>query len=172
MCGLTRETLVVSTTTIESREWAQIRRVKDNLPPEHPLASSTDDVECFFSILRNTIGVDFTTKKVMIEWRKVCIEFAKRINPDIPFYYYTTNHDRFYEGDQDGFDVFKKSKSNPRNQRVKTQEQPGKLAIGTATLIKHGPKSTIRREFHMPAIEIAPPPTLNIEQIISSEHSY
>ena len=79
--GVTRETLVALTTTIESREWMRRRRVSVGLPPEHPRASSTDDVECFFSILRNTIGVNFTTRAVMLEWRKVCNEFSKRINP-------------------------------------------------------------------------------------------
>lgn len=123
--------MIALTTTIESREWARKRRVENSLPPVHPRASSTDDVECFFSILRSTIGSDFTTTKVMIEWQKECLEFAKRINPDLPFYYYTTTHDRFYEGDRDGFDVFKKSRSNPRNQRVKTQEQPGQFPIGS-----------------------------------------
>ena len=31
---------------------------------EHPGASSTDDVECFFSMLRDTVGKDFTLKEV------------------------------------------------------------------------------------------------------------
>ena len=95
--GLTRETLVTLTTTIESREWM---RTENGLLPEHPRSSSTDDIECFFSILRNTIGVDFTTKKVMLEWRKICQEFAKRVNPELPFFYYTAMHDRFYECDR------------------------------------------------------------------------
>ena len=142
------------------------------LHTEHPRASSTDDVECFSSILRNTIGVNFTTRAVMLEWRKVCNEFSKRIYPELPFYYYTATHDRFYECDRDSFDVSKPSKSNPRNQRVKAQEQPGNLTIGRATFIRPGPKSTIRREFHMRSIEIAPPPSSTIEQIIATEHSY
>ncbi len=122
--GWTRETLAALTTTIESREWMRRERAYNGLPPEHPRATSTDDVECFFSIMRNTIGADFTTKK-LLEWRKVCQEFSKRINPDLSFYYYTATHDRFYEGDRDSFDIFKPSKSNPRKQRVNTQEQPG-----------------------------------------------
>ena len=31
---------------------------------EHPCSSTTDDVECFFSILRDTVGKDFTLKQV------------------------------------------------------------------------------------------------------------
>jgi len=145
--GLTRETLVALTTTIESREWMRRRRAESGLSPEHPRSSSTDDVECFFSILRNTIGTDFTSKKVMLEWRKVCQEFSKRINPELPFYYYTSTHDRFYKCNRDSFDVCasKLSKSNPRHQRVKRQEQPGRFTVGRATMIQPGPKSTIRR---------------------------
>ncbi len=169
---MTRETLAALTTTIESREWMRRERAQNGLPPEQPRATSTDDVECFFSIMRNTIGANFTTKKVMLEWRMVCQEFSKRINPDLPFYYYTATHDHFYEGDRDSFDIFKPSKSNPRKQRVNTQEQPGKLAVGRATLIQPGPKSTIRRQFHMQAIETAPPPSVTIEQLIAIEHSY
>ena len=31
---------------------------------EHPRASTSDDVECFFSVLRDMVGKDFTHKKV------------------------------------------------------------------------------------------------------------
>ena len=37
------------------------------------------------------------------EWRKVCIEFSKRSDPDLPFYYHTTS-DHFYEGNMPAFD--------------------------------------------------------------------
>ena len=30
---------------------------------EHPRSSTTDNVECFFSILRETVGKDFTLKQ-------------------------------------------------------------------------------------------------------------
>ena len=72
--GMTRQTLIALTTTIESREWTHRSGAKEKLPPEHP---STDDVECFFSVLRNTIGTHFTSKSVIIECRKVCHEFSK-----------------------------------------------------------------------------------------------
>jgi len=49
---------------IESREWRRKFNHEHNIPIEHPRASSTDDVECFFSILRDTVGKDFTLKQV------------------------------------------------------------------------------------------------------------
>ena len=70
-----------------------------NLNPEHPRASTTDDVECFFSVMRDTVGKSFTLKRVQDEWMKICIEFNKRLDSGIPFFYSSTVHDRFYEGE-------------------------------------------------------------------------
>lgn len=63
---------------IESREWRREFCSKNGLPPEHPRASSTDDVECFFSVLRDNVGKDFTLKEVYYSWRKVTEEFIKK----------------------------------------------------------------------------------------------
>ena len=56
--GFTKETLVAVTTNIESREWRRQLCQK----PEHPRSGTSDDVECLFSVMRDTIGQDFTTK--------------------------------------------------------------------------------------------------------------
>ena len=45
-----------------------------------PRASTTDDVECFHS-MRDTIGKDFTTKQVQFGFRKVAMEFLRRMYP-------------------------------------------------------------------------------------------
>jgi len=62
--GFTRETLVALAANIESREWRRQYNAKDRIPAEHPRATSTDDAECFFSMLQNTVGKDFTLKEV------------------------------------------------------------------------------------------------------------
>ena len=149
------------------------RCISENIPLEHPRASSTDDVECFFSVIRSMVGEHFTSKAVMLKWRKLCNEFAKRIDSKLPFYYYTSTHDRFYEGEMQSFDVpgSKKSTSNPRNQRGRTVEQPGKLAAGRASLIKTG-HGSIRRQFHAIPTDMPPPPTATLEELISTEHAY
>ena len=49
--GLTRETLVA----IETRLWRSKFLSSPGLPPEHPRSSTTDDIECFFSVLRDTV---------------------------------------------------------------------------------------------------------------------
>ena len=41
----------------------------------------------------------------MQEWRKICIEFDKRLDPQLPFYYYTSDHDRYYEGERPSFNI-------------------------------------------------------------------
>ena len=116
------------------------------LPPEHPRASTTDAVECFFSLIRNMIGNHFTVKDIQFAWRKLCNEFTKRLDKELPFYYYTSRHERFFEGERPGFDIFQEPKSNPRHQRVRRREQPGNLVSGRATLVQSGAKS-IRRQF-------------------------
>ena len=62
--GFSRETLVALIADIESREWHRGFLAREGLPEEHPQASTTDDVECFFSVLRDSVGKDFTLKEV------------------------------------------------------------------------------------------------------------
>ena len=96
---------------IETREWRLEYNKNNGISPEHPRASTTDDVECFFSVLRDTVGKDFTLKvvfssndlcviicilyQVFYGWRKVCHEFLKRLDLDLPFYYHTSAHNHF-----------------------------------------------------------------------------
>ncbi|XP_063448946.1 uncharacterized protein LOC134728306 isoform X2 [Mytilus trossulus] len=88
--GFTRETFIDITANIESQEH---RRRQNNLMnyPEHPRASTTDDVECFFSMTRRQLGDTFTLKEFKSGWRKIVREFCKRLDPNIPFYYWTQN---------------------------------------------------------------------------------
>ena len=62
--GFSRETLIALAANIETREWRQEYNKNNGIAPEHPRASTTDDVECFFSVLRDTVGKDFTLKEV------------------------------------------------------------------------------------------------------------
>lgn len=62
--GFTRETLSALLVDIESREWRREYNQENDIPPEHPRASTSDDVECLFSVLRDMVGKDFTHKEV------------------------------------------------------------------------------------------------------------
>ena len=160
--GFSRETLVAVTTNIESREW---RRRSDHSTPEHPRSGTSDDVECFFSVMRDTVGKNFTTKQAKFAFRKVCIEFSKRLDVDLPFYYHTSTHTRFQEGND-----FSQPRHRPKrkNLRVPRREQPAAFAIRRATMPVRGSLS-IRPTFHNLPIDLPPPLT---EPIHLFEHSY
>ena len=56
--------MVALITNNESREWQRRKSTNAGLVAEHPRASTTDDIECFFSLMRDTIGQNFITKQV------------------------------------------------------------------------------------------------------------
>ena len=62
--GFTREVLIALAADIESREWRSQHNHRLGIPAPHPRSCTTDDVECFFSIMRDSIGKDFTLKQV------------------------------------------------------------------------------------------------------------
>ena len=64
MRGFTRETLIALAADIETRQWRRGFNLINGVPVEHPRSSTTDDVECFFSVIRDTVGKDFTLKQV------------------------------------------------------------------------------------------------------------
>ena len=144
---------------IETVEWK--RCVSSN--PENPCASTTDDVECFFSVLRDQLGKHFTLKQVKFEWRKVCNEFQKRTDPELPYYYYTSNHDRFYEGQRPSFN--EPSKAKKRKHRVPRRERL-LFVSGRASLPQRG-SGSVRSRFHNVPLELPPLAPTHL-----SEHSY
>ena len=152
--GFSRESLVAVIANIESREWRRIENIRDKRKPEHPRASSTD-VECFFSIMRDSIGKNFTTKQVKVGFRKACSEFTKRMDPDLPFFYHTSSHTRFYEGPLPDFSEAPKQQ---KKKRVPRREQPTAFAPRCATMPVRG-SLAVRAKFHNVPIELPPPPT-------------
>lgn len=67
VCGFTREVLTALIANIETREWRRREIAQSQVHAgtlEHPRASNTDDVECFFSVLRDHVGTNFTLKQV------------------------------------------------------------------------------------------------------------
>ena len=172
ICGFSRETLIAVTTDIESREQRRVTNMEEGLPPEHPRASTTDDVECFFSMLRDYVGKHFTVRQVQLEFRKMSLEFMKRMDPDLHFYYFTSAHDCFHEGPLPDFDQprprEKKSSQNPREMRVPQRDQLGSLITGRASMVTPGALST-RVKFHQVPVDLPPPPGEAIHMI---DHSY
>ena len=163
ICGFTREALSAVIADIETREYRRRYIAQHSLKVENPRSSNTDDVECFFSVLRDHVGPNFTLKQAQFAWRKVCLEFQKRINPELPFYYFTAAHDHFYEGPRPSFDkpVKKKAKRLPRRELVHSSS-------GRATLPVRG-SLTVRPKFHEQPVNIPPLSTI---QTHVAEHSY
>lgn len=93
------------------------------------------------------IGQHFTVRQVRYNWRKACCEFLKRLDPELPLYYYTSSHDRFYEGDLPLFDLPAESKRNPTNQRTRRRDRLSQMVYGRATLPEPGARST-RMQYH------------------------
>lgn len=167
MCGFTREVVTGLVANIETREWRRRDIAQHESLPEHPRSSNTDDVECFFSVMRDQIGLNFTLKQVQFAWRKVCLEFQKRISIDLPFYYFTSSHDRFYEGPRPSFNQARdklKSRRLPRSEQI----HAASLASGRATLPVRG-TLTVRPKFHKHPVDIPPPSDI---PAYVAEHTY
>ena len=147
MCCFTREVLTALIANIQTRR-KEIAGSQSKVP-EHPRASNTDDVECFFTVLCDHVGTNFTLKQAKFVWRKVCHEYQKRIDPSLPFYYFTSSHDRFYEGPRPSFNKPPKQK---KSKRIPRSEQVASLISGRATLPVRG-TLTVQPQFHQHSFE-------------------
>ena len=159
--GFTRETVYALTTGIESVEWKRRQGVLEN-----PRSGTTDDVECMFSIMRDLTGKHFTLREARYTWRKVCIEFTKRLDPDLGFYYFTSSHDRFIEGERPDFD--QKSTRKSSNIRPRRRERPSNLMYGLATFPQAAAQS-LRVKYHNLPVDVPPPPGTSSHL---SDHAY
>ena len=154
-------------TNIEGTEHRRREKSIDGASPEHPRTCSTDDVECFFSVMRDTIGKNFTSKEVRYGFRKICNEFMKRLNPDLPFFYHTSSHTRFLEGPLPGFNQ-SSVKNRRKHARVSRREHLAAFVPGRASMPVSGSLS-VRAQFHNQPVELPPPPNT---PSIPFEHSY
>ena len=83
ICGLTREIIVGLVANLETRQQRREEYTERDLPPEHPRASSTDDVEGIIALFHEVIGVVFDTKEFYDEFPKIMNEFSKKSDPDL-----------------------------------------------------------------------------------------
>ena len=97
------------------------------------------------------------------------MEYVKRIDPDLPFYYFALAHDRFHERPLPDFDQprprEKKSSQNPPNPR---RDHLGTLITGCASMVTLRALST-RVNFHQVPVDLPPPPGEAIHMV---DHSY
>lgn len=57
------------------------------LPPEHPRASATDDVEGIIALKHEILGDIFDVKQFLDAQPKILRELTKRNDPDLEFFY-------------------------------------------------------------------------------------
>ena len=129
---------------------------------------STDDVECFFSLMCDIIGQNFTSEEIKFGMRKIISQFSKCVDTDLPFYYYTSAHSHFYEGSHPDFN--KAPQKQLKEKRLPRREQPGAFVPRRATMPIRGSLAlAVRPKFHNLPLELPPPPT---GPIFLHEHSY
>lgn len=105
--------------------------------------------------------------QVWYGWRKICAEFVKRNDPELPFYYYTSAHTRFYEEDMPDFNQPPKKQRELR--RPPRRELLSMNAGSRVTFPVRGSES-IRARFHNVPVNLPPPPGSKYE--VLDEHSY
>ena len=76
---MTREVITGLVANIETREQRRKDYAERMLRPEHPCASSTDDVEGIMSLFHEMLGAVFDMKEFFDEFPKILNEFAKRM---------------------------------------------------------------------------------------------
>jgi len=97
----------------------------------------------------------------------VTFEFLKRIDPDLPFYYHTSSHNQFYEGQMPDFNA--KPKTRKKEKRIPRYELLGADNRVTFAVCKSG---SIRAKFHNAPVDLPPPPntfnplTMNIHTVV------
>ena len=119
------------------------------------------------SVMRDAIDKNFTTKEVQYSFRKMCIEFKKRINPDLPYYYHTSSHTRFHEGPLPSFNE-PSSKPKRKHKCAPRREQPAAFTPGRVSMPVWGSMS-VQAQFHNQPVELLPPPSMPVH---ISDHTY
>ena len=116
--------------------------------------------------MRDSIGQNFTVKEAKFGMRKIVGEFSKRADSELPFYYYTSSHTRYYEGPHPEF--YKAPERKIKEKRMPRSEQPSAFVPWRATMSVRGTLS-VRPTFHNLPLELPPPPD---GPVFLFEHSY
>ena len=82
ICGLSQEAVIGLVANLESRELRRVEYQEKGLPPEHPRASATDDVEGIIALMHEMLGDIFDVKQFLEAQPKILNEFKKRIDPE------------------------------------------------------------------------------------------
>ncbi|XP_066296437.1 uncharacterized protein [Branchiostoma lanceolatum] len=159
LCGFSRETIIGITSNIDSQERRRLQNEEIGFH-EHPRAGTTDDVECFFSILHHkSRGQLVTLKEFKYYWRKLVKQFCERMDTDRPYYYWSLN-ERYTEDERPSFDERPEGDDHvPRLHQlhIRSREDSSILAAGRAFLPAKN-KLSLRASFHRFDVGLPPVP--------------
>ncbi len=160
--GFSREIVVALIANCESLELRRKEYASRGLPPEHPRASSTDDVEGFFSLLHDQLGDVFDHKVFLQQQTKLLSEFTKKIDPDLPFFYWTGHKHRYTSELLPSFNVPSGKEERLDRVNVSRRSDPGVFVANRASLPQRH-SLTARASFHR-AAEKLPPINITIDE--------
>lgn len=159
--GLTREVVVGLLANLTSLELCRSEYAMGNLAPEHPRSGTSDDVECFISMLHEMLGDTFDTKQFYESFPKIMNEFFKKIDSNSQFYYWTGRKHRFTDFPLQSFN---KPSSKGREQlditRTSKRSDPRVFCARRPALPTHN-AMTVRTKFHKCEETLPIPPDPN-----------
>lgn len=160
ICGLTQEAVIGLIANLESRELRRIEYQRKGIPPEHPRASGTDDVEGMIGLMHEMLGEIFDVKQFLDEQPKILNEFKKRIDPELKFFYWTGTKERYTDFDLPSFNQPSSRGCKERLDKVVLSRRgdPGVFVANRASLPQRG-QLTARAKFHRDPVELPPPLT-------------
>lgn len=154
--GLTREIIVALIANLESREHRRAEGEARGLAPENPRASTTDDVEGIISLFHELLGPIFDHKTFKEQFPKIMNEFNKRIDPDLPFYYWTGVNERYHLKALPSFNQPSQCGLERLDRIVFSRRaDPGLFVANRASMPQHG-SLTKRAEFHAVSESLPP----------------
>lgn len=158
ICGLTQETVIGLVANLESRELRRVQYQERGLPPEHPRASSSDDVEGIIALMHEMLGDIFDVKQFLDAQPKILNEFKKRIDPDLEYFYWTGAKERYRDFELPSFNEPSGEGITERLDRISLSRRgdPGVFVANRASLPQRG-QLTARAQFHRTPVALPPP---------------
>lgn len=98
----------------------------------------------------------------------MCVEFRKRMDPELPFYFFTSSQHRFYESAMPDFS--KKPEKAKKPKRAPRRELIG--SVGRRVSLPVRGSLSVRATFHYVPIDLPPLPDASMPAQITSEHVY
>ncbi|KAI8494046.1 hypothetical protein Bbelb_283930 [Branchiostoma belcheri] len=119
---------------------------------EKSAAVVTHDAECFFSLLHHKTGEQpCTLKEFKYCWRKLVMQCRKRMDTNLPFYYWTLN-ERYTVDDCASFDVPPEAEEVPRLHQLRFRPREDSSIIAVRAFLSARNRPTLRQRFHYIAV--------------------